>query len=126
MGTPKKQADQSAHELFKQFATAFVAGDEQGLTKCLTEKFEWNLPTGICYKGRAAAIEVMVARAKLKDGPKFSNSRIEVFGDTIVQRYNVAVLAADGKRVELEGLDVYKIESGCLATKDAYWKQLTK
>ena len=126
MGAPKNEADQGAHDLFKQFAIAFVAGDEQGLKKCLTENFEWNLPTGVCYKGRAAAIEVMASRAKLKDGPKFSNSRIEVFGDTIVQRYKVAVPAADGERVELEGLDVYKIENDCLASKDAYWKQLSK
>ena len=126
MGAPKNEADQGAHDLFKQFAIAFVAGDEQGLKKCLTENFEWNLPTGVCYKGRAAAIEVMASRAKLKDGPKFSNSRIEVFGDTIVQRYKVAVPAADGERVELEGLDVYKIENDCLASKDAYWKQLNK
>ncbi|MFK7966538.1 MAG: nuclear transport factor 2 family protein [Burkholderiaceae bacterium] len=124
MSTKSSASDQQVRELFKRFATAFVAGDGPGLTSCLTENFEWCLPTGVRYKGRNAAIEVMVARAKQAGGPKFANSRIEVFGDTIVQRYNVTVTGADGKAVELEGLDVYKIEDGALATKDAYWKQL--
>jgi len=124
MASGHDSADRAAHDLFERFATAFIGGDEQELAKCLTEDFEWCLPTGVRYQGRSAAIEVMVTRARQSDGPKFSNSRIEVFGDTIVQRYNVTVGGADGRQVTLEGLDLYQIKDGLLATKDAYWKQL--
>jgi hypothetical protein len=57
-------------------------------------------------------------------GPKFSNSHMNVLGQTVVQNYKVSVPLPGGQSVTLDGTDVYQIRDGLIARKDAYWKQI--
>ena len=115
------------HEaLFKTFVSAFLNKDLAQVAQCLAPHFEWRLPSGETYTGKENALAFMAKRFVDPNGPEFSGaSRFAFHGDTVIQTYEVKAMGANGQRQLVAGLDVYKIEEGLIARKDAYWKQLS-
>jgi hypothetical protein len=74
--------------------------------------------------GRAACLAFLKERFASPTGPKFSDSHMNVLGQTVVQNYKVSVAMPGGQSVTLDGTDVYQIRDGLIARKDAYWKQI--
>ena len=111
-------------ELFEKFGKAFMAGDLEKIAECLTPDFEWRQPDGEVYSGKDNALQAMKERFANREGPRFADSKFEFFGDTVVQTYRVTATSANGETREVAGTDVYRIEGGLIALKDAYWKQL--
>jgi hypothetical protein len=75
-------------------------------------------------RGREACIAFLKERFASPVGPKFSDSHLNVLGQTVVQNYKVSVPLPGGKALTLDGTDVYQIRDGLIAVKDAYWKQI--
>jgi len=114
------------HEaLFTAFVNAFLNKDLAQVAQCLAPHFTWRLPSGETYTGKDNALAFMAKRFADPNGPEFSESRLAFYGDTVIQIYRVQAMSANGQRQSLAGLDIYKIEEGLIAFKDAYWKQLT-
>jgi hypothetical protein len=75
-------------------------------------------------RGREACLVFLKERFASPTGPKFSDSHMNVLGQTVVQNYKVGVPLPGGQSVTLDGTDVYQIRDGLIAVKDAYWKQI--
>jgi hypothetical protein len=75
-------------------------------------------------RGREACLAFLKERFASPTGPKFSDSHMNVLGQTVVQNYKVGVPLPGGQSVTLDGTDVYQIRDGLIAVKDAYWKQI--
>ena len=114
----------AARAVMHRFEAAYAAGDVDGIVACFSADIEWRLPTGRLLQGREASRAFLVERAADPSGPRFSDSRLAFFGDTVVQRYRVALPTAAGGTRELDGCDIYRLRDGLIATKDAYWKQV--
>jgi hypothetical protein len=84
----------------------------------------WTLPDSRVLRGREACQAFLKERFASPTGPKFSDSHINVLGQTVVQNYKVGVPLPGGQSVTLDGTDVYQIRDGLIAVKDAYWKQI--
>jgi len=123
--TAKLPKEISIKKLFLKFEIAFLESDPAAIAECLSPAFEWRPPSGEVFVGKAAALAAMESRFAMPGGPKFSRSRIKIYGNTIIQTYRVAVKGPDGKRRKTKGLDVYKVKEGLLIRKDAYWKAIT-
>ncbi|MGY9055012.1 MAG: nuclear transport factor 2 family protein [Alphaproteobacteria bacterium] len=118
-------SEEAAAKLFTDFSRGFGKKDVTLVAPTLAESFEWHQPTGDVFVGKQASLDAMTARwSGAGGGPVFSNSTFEVRGDRIIQSYDVAVTGADGVAKQVRGLDVYRIEDGLFARKDAFWKQL--
>lgn len=91
---------------------------------CFAPDVVWTLPDSRVLRGREACIAFLKERFASPVGPKFSDSHLNVLGQTVVQNYKVSVPLPGGKALTLDGTDVYQIRDGLIAVKDAYWKQI--
>lgn len=117
-----RDGEQAIKATFLKFETGFMTKDIEAVADCLSPAFEWCPPDGLRFTGKDAALAEMARRFEMPKGPKFSRSRIRIFGNTVVQTYRVSFKGSDGKRHKVKALDVYKFRDGLLMRKDAYWK----
>ncbi len=120
--------------LMAAFASAFRAGDADGVAACLADDFMWHLPTGTGSRqgdvlhGKEAVrhyLRERFARARGSHGDvTFSDSRMEICGDAVLLQYRVQGTMEDGRPVDAVGLDLFRVAHGKLRLKDAYWKQV--
>lgn len=120
--------------LLATFGAAFRAGDADAAAACLADDFTWHLPNGTgdpcgqVLRGKEATRAYLRQRfaeqARDGGGVRFSDSRMEVFGDVILLRYRVRGVAEDGRKIDAMGLDVFRAGNGQLLSKDAYWKDV--
>lgn len=129
--TPASAADASAADasvaaLMQRFETAYAAANAQAIVACLAPDVVWVLPDSRVLNGRAACLAFLQERFASPTGPKFSDSRLQVLGQTVVQNYQVTVPLSGGQTRTLQGTDIYQIRDGLIARKDAYWKQVAE
>lgn len=120
--------------LMATFGAAFRAGDADAAVACLADNFTWHLPTGIedphgqVIQGKEATRHYLRQRfaeqANGGHGVSFSESRMEILGDVVLLKYRVRGTAPDGRAIDAAGLDVFRVDNGRLASKDAYWKDV--
>jgi hypothetical protein len=94
------------------------------IVACFAPDVVWTLPDSRVLRGREACLAFLKERFASPTGPKFSDSHMNVLGQTVVQNYKVGVPLPGGQSVTLDGTDVYQIRDGLIAVKDAYWKQI--
>jgi ketosteroid isomerase-like protein len=123
-GPPMSAADLASTATMQRFEAGYVAKDPQAIVSCFAPDVEWRLPTGRVLRGRAETQAFLQERFADPAGPRFSDSRLRVFGNTVVQTYRVGVPRPDGSVSDLEGCDIYRVRDGLITHKDAYWKQL--
>lgn len=117
-------ADASVTALMQRFEAGYAAGNAEAIVACFAQDVLWTLPDSHVLNGRAACLAFLKERFANPTGPKFSDSRMHVLGQTVVQNYKVGVPLPGGQSVTLDGTDVYQIRDGLIAVKDAYWKQI--
>ena len=117
-------ADASVTALMQRFEAGYAAGNADAIVACFAQDVLWTLPDSCVLNGRAACLAFLKERFASPTGPKFSDSRMHVLGQTVVQNYKVSVPLPGGQSVTLDGTDVYQIRDGLIAVKDAYWKQI--
>jgi len=116
--------DASVTALMQRFEAGYAAGNAEAIVACFAQGVLWTLPDSRVLNGRAACLAFLKERFANPTGPKFSDSRMHVLGQTVVQNYKVGVPLPGGQSVTLDGTDVYQIRDGLIAVKDAYWKQI--
>jgi ketosteroid isomerase-like protein len=114
----------SVTALMHRFEAGYVAVNAEAIVACFAPDVVWTLPDSRVLRGREACIAFLKERFASPVGPKFSDSHLNVLGQTVVQNYKVSVPLPGGKALTLDGTDVYQIRDGLIAVKDAYWKQI--
>ena len=114
----------SVTALMQRFEAGYVAVNAEAIVACFAPDVVWTLPDSRVLRGREACIAFLKERFASPVGPKFSDSHLNVLGQTVVQNYKVSVPLPGGKALTLDGTDVYQIRDGLIARKDAYWKQI--
>ena len=114
----------SVTALMQRFEAGYVAVNAEAIVACFAPDVVWTLPDSRVLRGREACIAFLKERFASPVGPKFSDSHLNVLGQTVVQNYKVGVPLPGGQTATLDGTDVYQIRDGLIAVKDAYWKQI--
>lgn len=116
--------DTAVAALMQRFEAGYAAGNAQAIVACFAPDMVWTLPDGRVLQGRPACLTFLQERFASPMGPKFSDSHMQVLGQTVVQSYKVSVPLPNGDSVLRDGTDVYQIRDGLIVRKDAYWKQI--
>ena len=124
LGAKATGADTSVAALMQRFEAGYAAANAEAIVACFAPDVVWTLPDSRVLHGRAACLAFLKERFASPTGPKFSDSHMNVLGQTVVQNYKVSVPLPGGQSVTLDGTDVYQIRDGLIARKDAYWKQI--
>lgn len=118
------EGDAAVAALMHRFEAAYAAANAEAIVACFAPEVVWTLPDGRVLQGRAACLAFLKERFANPLGPTFSDSQLQVLGQTVVQTYRVSVPLPGGQTLAREGTDVYQIRGGLIVRKDAYWKQL--
>jgi ketosteroid isomerase-like protein len=114
----------SVAALMRRFEQGYEMVSAEAIVACFAPDVVWTLPDSRVLRGREACLAFLKERFASPTGPKFSDSHMNVLGQTVVQNYKVGVPLPGGQSVTLDGTDVYQIRDGLIAVKDAYWKQI--
>jgi ketosteroid isomerase-like protein len=125
LGTGRAKDDPaSVAALMRRFEQGYEMVSAEAIVACFAPDVVWTLPDSRVLRGREACLAFLKERFASPTGPKFSDSHMNVLGQTVVQNYKVGVPLPGGQSVTLDGTDVYQIRDGLIAVKDAYWKQI--
>jgi hypothetical protein len=108
----------------RRFEAGYETVNAEAIVACFAPDVVWVLPDSRVLKGREACLAFLKERFASPTGPKFSDSHMNVLGQTVVQNYKVSVPLPGGQTGTYDGTDVYQIRDGLIARKDAYWKQV--
>lgn len=122
--SPAPTADASVAALMRRFEAGYETVNAEAIVACFAPDVVWVLPDSRVLKGREACLAFLKERFASPTGPKFSDSHMNVLGQTVVQSYKVSVPLPGGQTGTYDGTDVYQICDGLIARKDAYWKQV--
>lgn len=122
--SPAPAADASVAALMRRFEAGYETVSAEAIVACFAPDVVWTLPDSRVLNGREACLAFLKERFASPTGPKFSDSHMNVLGQTVVQNYKVSVPLPGGQMATLDGTDVYQIRDGLIARKDAYWKQV--
>jgi ketosteroid isomerase-like protein len=116
-------------KLMANFGKAWVKADVEGILACVTDDFEWRQatgsdgPSGRIIQGKDQLRAALAERDKSFADLSYSENKVEVFGDRIVQTFRISGKTPDGRAADWRGCDLYHVRDGKLAYKDSYWKQ---
>lgn len=119
-----QDADPAVSALMQRFEAGYAAGNAELIVACFAPDIEWLLPDARLLKGRDATLTFLKERFANPAGPKFSESRMNVMGQVVVQNYKVSLPLPSGNTGTYDGTDVHHVRNGLIARKDAYWKQV--
>ncbi|MDZ4186666.1 MAG: nuclear transport factor 2 family protein [Hydrogenophaga sp.] len=122
--SPAPAADASVAALMRRFEAGYETVSAEAIVACFAPDVVWILPDSRVLNGREACLAFLKERFASPTGPKFSDSHMQVLGQTVVQNYKVGVPLPGGQTGTYDGTDVYQIRNGLIARKDAYWKQV--
>lgn len=122
--SPAPAADSSVAALMRRFEAGYETVSAEAIVACFAPDVVWVLPDSRVLNGREACLAFLKERFANPTGPKFSDSHMNVLGQTVVQNYKVSVPLPGGQTATLDGTDIYQIRDGLIARKDAYWKQV--
>lgn len=122
--SPAPAADASVAALMRRFEAGYETVSAEAIVACFAPDVVWVLPDSRVLNGREACLAFLKERFASPTSPKFSDSHMNVLGQTVVQNYKVSVPLPGGQMATLDGTDVYQIRDGLIARKDAYWKQV--
>lgn len=114
-------------KLLDDFAAAFNRHDADALMSMMTEDciFEGAAGPhvfGVRYEGRAAVRAAFAQIFSASPDAQWSNARHMVSGDRAVSEWTFAATRPDGKRVEVNGCDIFTLRDGRIAVKNAFRK----
>jgi hypothetical protein len=122
--SPAPAADASVAALMRRFEAGYETVSAEAIVACFAPDVVWILPDSRVLNGREACLAFLKERFASPTGPQFSDSHMNVLGQTVVQNYKVSVPLPGGQTGTYDGTDVYQIRNGLIARKDAYWKQV--
>lgn len=115
--------------LLTKFFVGFQMLDAESLQSALTDDFVWYFKEGedaqgYQIKGVDGVIENLTKRQEEWTNVQYTNNRISGTPEFIFQSYTVDYDDAEGLHHAANGIDIYKVRDGKIASKDSYWKQV--
>jgi taurine dehydrogenase small subunit len=116
--------------LMRRFGKAFNRGDVETILECVTEDFEWIMPSGPdpphgrIVRGKAELAKALAERAAQMPEVRFSDGVIVNGDQVVVGTFRARGKRASGERFDVRGCDLYTLRHGKIARKDSYWKQI--
>jgi steroid delta-isomerase-like uncharacterized protein len=98
------------------FIMTFMADD------CVFETTAGKEICGTRYEGRERVREAFARVFKMFPDAHFSNARHFATGDRGLSEWVFTATSADGKKIEVNGCDVFTFKHGKIAKKDSYFK----
>ena len=92
---------------------------------CVFETTAGKEVCGTRYEGRERVREAFAKVFKIFPDAHFGGARHFVAGDRGVSEWLFTGTPADGKKVEVNGCDVFTFENGKIAVKNSYFKNRT-
>jgi ketosteroid isomerase-like protein len=77
---------------------------------------------GTRYEGRERVREAFARVFKMFPDAHFGNARHFVAGERGLSEWRFTATTTDGKRIEVDGCDVFTFRNGKIAVKDSYFK----
>ncbi len=120
-----------ALEVLKVFGRAFNKADVDGILGCVTDDFEWRLadgpdaPDAKVLKGSDEVRAALESRGDKYKSIKFSETELFYADDQVIGRFRATGEYADGRSLDVRGIDIYDFRDGKIAVKDSYWKDIT-
>ena len=125
--------DQNKIDHLAAFSKAFNGNDVATTTELVTADFVWifyegpNAPDGRVLHGPAEACAAVVERAaQLKVPIQFSASEQYHCGDRIFTTYRAQGEFHTSGAFDVRAVDIYTFRGDKLASKDTYWKKITR
>jgi uncharacterized protein (TIGR02246 family) len=128
MGTPSKSAaEQDLEKLLEAFADAWNRHDVEALVSMMTEDGIFEPSAGSDVNGERheglrsvrAAYEAVFAQYP---DARWANARHFVKGDRGVSEWTFTGTLSDGRRVEVNGCDLFVFRNGKIAVKNSFRK----
>ncbi|PYM22754.1 MAG: DUF4440 domain-containing protein [Candidatus Rokuibacteriota bacterium] len=101
------------------FIMTFMADD------CVFETTAGKEACGTRYEGRERVREAFAKVFKIFPDAHFGDARHFVAGDRGLSEWVFTGTTADGKKIEVNGCDVFTFERGKIAVKNSYFKNRT-
>jgi ketosteroid isomerase-like protein len=120
-----------ALEVLKVFGRAFNKADVDGILGCVTDDFEWRLadgpdaPDAKVLKGSDEVRAALESRGDKYKSIKFSETELFYADEQVIGRFRATGEYADGRPLDVRGIDIYDFRDGKIAVKDSYWKDIT-
>ena len=123
----KKPTSEVTLEFLQAFANAWNRHDVDDLMTFMTDDcvFEASAGDEVCGVRFEGSEEVRTGFAKAWEAfsdAKWSNARHFICGDRGVSEWTFSGTRADGKRVEMNGCDIFTFREGKIAIKNSYRK----
>ncbi len=117
----------SALELLDDFAAAFNRHDLDALMAMMTEDCVFETAAGpeACgtrYRGRAAVRAAFAQIFAASPDARWRDARHFASGDRGLSEWTFTATRPDGKRVEVNGCDVFTLRAGRIAVKSSFRK----
>jgi len=117
-------------DVMRRFGKAFFNNDLAALAEVVTEDFEWHFafgpdaPDGHIYRGVQEVGQGIIDHSQRFQELRFDGISICGAGeDQIVMTYQLAGRFADGREINLRGIELLTLRGNRLAKKDVFWKQ---
>jgi ketosteroid isomerase-like protein len=81
----------SVAALMRRFEQGYEMVSAEAIVACFAPDVVWTLPDSRVLRGREACLAFLKERFASPTGPKFSDSHMNVLGQTVVQNYKVGV-----------------------------------
>lgn len=122
-------SDPTPRQLLDEFASAWNAHDADRLLACMTDDAVFYGaagpgPDGAAWHGHVQLREAFAAIWGTYPDAQWSGASHFVVGDRALTEWTFSGTAADGRRVQVRGCDVFRLRGGRIAVKDTFRKHI--
>ena len=122
-------SESSTHELLKEFLEAFNRHDLDAIMTYFAEDCVFYMPRGSAPRGDrfVGKDQVRTGLAKRFEGipdVHYGDDRHWACGDLGVSEWTLTGTSAQGKKLEVRGVDLLEFAGGKITRKDSFWKIL--
>ena len=118
--------------LLRRFGKAFNRADVEEIFACVNAVFVWiqaagsEAPHGRIRPGAEEVRQAMAGRDGVYRDVRFSETNLHFADNHIIGTFRATgSYVADGRALDVKGVDIYVLRDALIASKDVYWKQIT-
>lgn len=111
------------------FSMAFAQRDAAFMQKYVTDDFRWHMnfvdggPEGKTLSSMPEVMTYLAARDEAWENGVYTDHHFYAASDKVFHTYHLKGSRVDTGGFEVNGVDIYTLQGGKIATKDSYWKR---